>query len=100
MLYQSLNVKRPKDYPNGVNKTGYAKIQNEDIPHYAGDYIHLTNSNVGSIEKSNLWKNMPAYKQNRIIKVDNGIYWFNDPYSLNYQMKDLTTKFKNKGDQA
>ncbi|HJF67714.1 MAG TPA: ferrichrome ABC transporter substrate-binding protein, partial [Staphylococcus kloosii] len=39
-----------------------------------------------------VWKNSKAVTEHHDIKVDEGIYWLNDPYSLDYERKDLKSK--------
>ena len=40
-------------------------------------------------EKNNIWKNIPAVKNNHVINVKAETYWFNDPYSLDYIRKEI-----------
>ena len=40
-----------------------------------------------------MWKNIPAVKQGRVINVKVETYWFNDPYSLDYERKELKTNY-------
>ena len=43
-----------------------------------------------------MWKNIPAVKQGRVINVKAETYWFNDPYSLDYERKELKNKLLGK----
>lgn len=36
-----------------------------------------------------MWQQIPAVKNNHIVKVKAETYWYNDPYSLAFQRKEL-----------
>lgn len=38
---------------------------------------------------SDLWKNIPAVKENHVIKVNANTFYFTDPLSLEYELKTL-----------
>lgn len=92
-------MKMPDKLEKVTQKEGYSDISQEDIGKYAGDYIIIPEnkeSDHASFENTNLWQNIPAVKNDRVIKVDGGIYSFNDPYTLDYMKKDLKNKILNK----
>lgn len=43
-------------------------------------------------ELINMWKNLKVIKEGYIVKVDVGIYWYNDLYILDFMCKDLKEK--------
>src|SRR5699024_12002362 len=62
-----------------------------ELPDMAGDYVvtPVAKGSKLSFENKDIWKNTEAVKNGHTIKVDEGIYWLNDPYSLEYERKDL-----------
>lgn len=74
-----------------ANKEGYKLISNEKIDEYAGDYIFLSEPKAtgNDFEQSNMWKNLPAVKSNRVIKYEAEDYWFTDPITLEHLRKKL-----------
>lgn len=95
VIYQAFGLKMPAKQEELVKKDGWAEVKQEKIPEYAGDYIVSTRDGKAetSYTQTNLWKNLPAVKDNHVLKVDAKTYWFNDPYTLDYMRKDLKEKF-------
>lgn len=95
VIYQAFGLKMPEKQHELVKKDGFAEIKQEKIPEYAGDYIVSTRDGKAepSYTQTNLWKNLPAVKDNHVIQVNAKTYWFNDPYTLDYMRKDLKEKF-------
>ncbi len=99
ILYDSFGLKMPAKVEKATKKNDLADISEEQIPEMSGDYV-VTPVAKGadlSFEKKDIWKNTEAVKNGKTFKVDEGIYWLNDPYSLEYERKDLKEKLlKNK----
>ncbi|WP_436862223.1 ABC transporter substrate-binding protein [Staphylococcus caeli] len=94
ILYDSFGLKMPAKVEKATKKNDLADISEEQIPEMSGDYV-VTPVAKGadlSFEKKDIWKNTEAVKNGKTFKVDEGIYWLNDPYSLEYERKDLKEK--------
>lgn len=94
VLYDSFGLKMPSNVAKATKKNDLAEISEEEIPKMTGDYV-ITPVAKGaklSFGDKDVWKNSKAVTQHHDIKVDEGIYWLNDPYSLDYERKDLKSK--------
>ncbi|MDW4275544.1 ABC transporter substrate-binding protein [Staphylococcus saprophyticus] len=97
ILYDSFGLKMPEKVEKATKKNDLADISEEQIPEMLGDYV-VTPVAKGadlSFENKDIWKNTEAVKNGKTFKVDEGIYWLNDPYSLDYERKDLKEKLLN-----
>ncbi|NWK84612.1 ABC transporter substrate-binding protein [Staphylococcus sp. GSSP0090] len=97
ILYDSFGLKMPEQVEKATEKNDLADISEEQIPEMSGDYV-VTPVAKGadlSFENKDIWKNTEAVKNGKTFKVDEGIYWLNDPYSLDYERKDLKEKLLN-----
>ncbi|RIP37452.1 ferrichrome ABC transporter substrate-binding protein [Staphylococcus gallinarum] len=94
VLYQAFGLKMPEKLDKLVKKEGWAEIKQEKLADYAGDYIISTSEGKAtpSYAKTDLWNNIPAVKNDNVIKVQAETYWYNDPYTLEYMRKDLKEK--------
>lgn len=97
VMYQAFGLKMPKGQEKLVKKAGWAEVSQEQIEDVAGDYIVSTRQgeSTPSYQTTNIWKNLPAVKNDNVVKVDAGTYWYNDPYTLDYMRKDLKKKLIN-----
>lgn len=91
ILYQAFNLKMPKALEKVVKKEGYKSLSLESMPKYSGDYIITMSEGKSSpeFEKTHVWKNIPAVKQDHVFQVKAENYWYNDPYSLEENRKNL-----------
>lgn len=97
ILYDLFGLKMPEKVEKATKKNDLADISEEQIPEMSGDYV-VTPVAKGadlSFENKDIWKNTEAVKNGKTFKVDEGIYWLNDPYSLDYERKDLKEKLLN-----
>lgn len=94
VLYQAFDLKMPKSQQDLVKKEGWAEVSQEKIEDVAGDYIVSTGEGKSkpSYETTNIWKNLPAVKNNNVIEVKAETYWYNDPYTLDFMRKNLKDK--------
>ncbi|MBF7017578.1 ABC transporter substrate-binding protein [Staphylococcus durrellii] len=97
ILYQSFNLRMPEALEKAVGKDGYKALSLEAMPKYAGDYIITMSEGKSSpeFEKTNVWKNIPSVKQGNVIHVKAENYWYNDPYSLETNRKNLKSHLIN-----
>ncbi|MCY1038371.1 ABC transporter substrate-binding protein [Staphylococcus nepalensis] len=91
VLYDAFDLTMPKTVEQATKKNDLADISEEELPDMAGDYVvtPVAKGSKLSFENKDIWKNTEAVKNGHTIKVDEGIYWLNDPYSLEYERKDL-----------
>ncbi|WP_241154365.1 iron-hydroxamate ABC transporter substrate-binding protein [Staphylospora marina] len=98
VIYQALGLKAPKKLEEDVFGQGWKAISAEMIPQYAGDYIFVGKSadTNNAFMETNVWKNLPAVKNNRVIEFDSKSFYFNDPISLEKELeiivKELTSR--------
>lgn len=82
--------------PESVKKTalkdGYYAVSPEEIGKFMGDYVILSTSKGAdnSFEKTATFKEIPAVKNNHIIEVQLESFYFNDPLTLDFQLKTIT----------
>ena len=98
VVYDSFGMKMPDKVEKATKKNDLAEISNEEIPEMAGDYVitPVAKGSKLSFEDKDYWKNTDAVKNGHTIKVDEGIYWLNDPYSMDYERKDLKEQLLDK----
>ncbi|MBF7024724.1 ABC transporter substrate-binding protein [Staphylococcus kloosii] len=98
VLYQAFGLKMPTKLEELTKKEGWAEVKQEKLGDYAGDYIVSTRQGKAkpSYESTDLWKNLPAVKQDKVVNVDATSYWYNDPYTLDFMRKDLKKKLLEK----
>lgn len=92
VVYQALGFKAPQKVEEEVFKTGYLAISYETVDQYAADYILIAaedDQTGASLYESDLWKNIPAVQQNHVLKVDANAFYFNDPLTLEYELKTI-----------
>lgn len=86
IVNDAFGMEQPAAYKEKLNEKneGYAPISTEIINRYAGDYIFLSKPSYGNteFEKSNLWNELPAVKQDKVIEYKAEDYWFTDPLTL------------------
>lgn len=91
VLYQAFDLNMPQPLEKEVKKDGWKELSQEQLPKFAGDYVITMSEGKAQpeFEKTNMWQQIPAVKNNHIIKVKAETYWYNDPYSLAFQRKEL-----------
>lgn len=94
VVYQAFDLNMPTALQKAVKKEGWKELSQEKLPQYSGDYIITMSEGKAKpeFEKTEMWKNIPAVKQGQVINVKAETYWFNDPYSLDYERKELKNK--------
>jgi len=100
VIYQALGLKAPENVKQDVFGPGYKAISAEVIPQYAGDYLFVGegSSTNNSFMDTDVWKNLLAVQNNRVIRFDSDSFSFNDPISLEKELdfivEELTKKRK------
>lgn len=98
IIYQELGFTAPQKVKDEVFGPGFLAVSQEVLPDYAGDYIILAvedESVAAGLLNSDLWKNLPAVQNKKVIKVDSKAFYFNDPISLEYQLNILKETITN-----
>ncbi|HFI0645365.1 TPA: ABC transporter substrate-binding protein [Streptococcus suis] len=98
IIYQELAYTAPQKVKDEVFGPGFLAVSQEVLPDYAGDYIILAiedESVAAGLLNSDLWKNLPAVQNKKVIKVDSKAFYFNDPISLEYQLNILKETITN-----
>ncbi|BCJ93228.1 hypothetical protein acsn021_07970 [Anaerocolumna cellulosilytica] len=90
LIYDLLDFKVPDKLQEAMSDSKYAKngsveLSYEVINEYAGDYI-LVNGSLGELENNEIWKNLPAVKENQLIEAPTNMFWFNDILTMNAQL--------------
>jgi len=70
-LYHAMGLKMPEKVKEMTSKEGYYMISSEVLPDYVGDYLIVSkyNDQDNSYQQSDLYKEMPAVKNNHVIEV-------------------------------
>lgn len=92
VIHQDLGYTAPEKVLKEVFPTGYLAISQEVVADYAGDYLIVAaeDDKTGSaLYESEVWKNLPAVKNGRVIRVDANAFYFNDPMTLEYELETL-----------
>ncbi|NWK84950.1 ABC transporter substrate-binding protein [Staphylococcus sp. GSSP0090] len=93
IVHNAFGMKTPEAYKDKLKEKGkgYQSISKESIDQYAGDYIFLSSPKYGNFdfEKTRLWQQLPAVKNDRVIKYQAEDYWFTDPITLEHLRKKL-----------
>ncbi|EHJ51881.1 ABC transporter substrate-binding protein [Streptococcus macacae] len=92
VIYQALGFKAPEKVTKEVFPKGYLSISQEVIGNYIGDYVVVAAEDKktgSSLYESKAWKNIPAVKKGHVIKVNANAFYFNDPLTLEYELKTL-----------
>ena len=99
LIYDSLGFSAPETVKKDVFSAGWFGISQEVLADYLGDYLVLnvsqdTKDAAASLKESDVWKNIPAVKNQKILEVDENLFYFSDPMSLDKQLKTFTAAIK------
>ncbi len=97
IIYGEFGLKAPtKAQAEAIDSgTGWASISMEVLPEYAGDIIFTSpwsgdTSDAKKVYEHNLWKSLPAVKANHVFQLDPTSDTYNDPVTLEGQLKFIT----------
>ncbi|WP_434751231.1 ABC transporter substrate-binding protein [Paenibacillus amylolyticus] len=97
IIYGEFGLKAPtKAQAEAIDSgTGWASISMEVLSEYAGDIIFTSpwsgdQSDAKKVYENTLWKNLPAVKANHVYQLDPSSDTYNDPVSLEGQLKFIT----------
>ena len=92
VIYKSLGFEAPQKVKDEVFPSGYLQVSQETVSEYIGDYVLVAaedDKTGSSLYESDVWKSIPAVQQNHILKVDANAFYFNDPLTLEYELKTI-----------
>lgn len=86
ILYQAMGLSMPEKVKKDALGPGYYTLSQEVIPEYAGDFIVLSRkpSDDNSFMKTDMWNNIPAVKNHKVIEIDTNASSYSDPITLDY----------------
>ncbi len=97
IIYGEFGLKAPaKAQAESIDSgTGWASISLEVLPEYAGDVIFTSpwsgdNSDPEVVYGNSIWKNLPAVKAGHVFQMDATSDTYNDPITLEEQLKFIT----------
>lgn len=98
ILYQEMGLAMPEKVKEMAQEDGYYALSLEVLPDFAGDYLLISHDNEGveSYLESDVFKNIPAVKNDHVLEVDMYSFYFNDATTLEYQLAFFEDYFLDK----
>ncbi|QUG40112.1 iron-hydroxamate ABC transporter substrate-binding protein [Psychrobacillus sp. INOP01] len=95
VLYQAMNLKMPDKVQELALESGIYTFSSEMLPEFAGDYVILSkNPEVdNSFMETELWKNIPAVKNNQVYEINTKASTYSDPITLDYLLEFFEESF-------
>lgn len=88
IIYQELGIGVPEAIESEVVETGWKNISAEEVEKYAGDFMFVGTGDSGAdnaYRETNVWNDLDAVQNDRVIEFDSPVFYYNDPYSLEHQ---------------
>ena len=88
IIYQGLGLGVPEAVESEVVETGWKNISAEEVGKFAGDFMFVGTGDSGAdnaYRETNVWKDLDAVKNDRVIEFESPVFYYNDPYSLEHQ---------------
>ena len=92
VIYKSLGFDAPQKVKDEVFPSGYLQVSQETVSEYIGDNVLVAaedDKKGSALYESYVWKSIPAVQQNHVLKVDANAFYFNDPLTLEYELKTI-----------
>lgn len=97
IIYQAIGLNMPEKVEEDVLADGYYALSLEVLGEYAGDFIILSkNEEDSEFMDSDIWKAIPAVKNNQVIKIETKASTYSDPITLEYLLDIFETGFLEK----
>ncbi|WP_019908634.1 iron-hydroxamate ABC transporter substrate-binding protein [Paenibacillus sp. HW567] len=98
LLYGDFKLGMPEKVKEGTKTDGYVALSTEVLKDYMGDYIIFSKNadEDNSFQNTEIYKSIPAVKNNRVFEADAKAFYFNDPLSLEYQLEFFEKSFLGK----
>ncbi|MEJ8303342.1 AraC family transcriptional regulator [Saccharibacillus sacchari] len=107
ILYDDLELKAPDIVRETlIDGQGFGgDLSLEKLPDYAGDYIFTSNwgwddGDASVVYDSEIWKSLEAVKNDRVFWIDPKGSYYNDPISLEAQLKLIEESFLGSGSSS
>lgn len=97
ILYQAMKLKMPDKVKEMALESGIYTFSSEVLPEFAGDYVILSkNPEVdNSFLETDVWKNIPAVKNNHVFEINTKASTYSDPITLDYLLEYYEKSFLN-----
>jgi len=88
VFYDYLDLKAPDIIEKEIiDADQYRELSLEALPEYCGDFIIKSVwDEKDNLKDNNLWKNISAVKEDRVITTNAELYYYMDIYSMNAQL--------------
>ena len=88
IFYDYLDLKAPDIIEKEIiDADQYRQLSLEALPEYCGDYvINSTWGGTNFLTDNDIWNNIKAVKEGRVIKTSGELYFYADIYSMNVQL--------------
>ncbi len=88
IIYQEMELNMPEKVKEMALKAGYYAISAEVLPDFAGDYLIFSKDidADNSFQETEIYKNLPAVKNNRVFEANAKEFYYNDPITLDFQL--------------
>lgn len=88
----------PDTVKEGTKTDGYVALSTEVLKDYLGDYVIFSKNadEDNSFQDTEIYKSIPAVKNNHVYEADAKAFYFNDPLSLEYQLEFFEKNFLGK----
>ncbi|MNH37475.1 Iron(3+)-hydroxamate-binding protein FhuD precursor [compost metagenome] len=95
ILYQEMGLKMPEKVKETALEPGYYAISQEVLGEYAGDYVifSMFQDQDNSFTDAAWFKDLEAVKNGHLFEVNANAFYFNDPITLEHQLKFFEEKF-------
>ncbi|MEK8127122.1 iron-hydroxamate ABC transporter substrate-binding protein [Paenibacillus filicis] len=95
ILYGEFKLGMPEKVQSATNKEGFFAVSTEVLKDYMGDYVIFSKNadEDNSFQSTNVYKSLPAVKDNHVFEADAKAFYFNDPLSLEYQLEFFKKSF-------
>lgn len=93
IIYHYLGMPAPERIKTEIidkEDVSYIDIGYEMLSEYVGDFI-CSNEDIDALADQPMWTSLTPVKENRLIKVSAGMFWFSDITSMNAQLDYIVT---------
>lgn len=95
VVYQAMGLTMTEAVKEVALKDGYYAISSEVIPDYAADLMimsYFNGSNMAFTE-TDTWHNIPAVKNDKVLKTEAEAFYMTGPISLEHQLNEIERFF-------
>ena len=89
LVYDMLGLSGPAKLMESFGNEFSVDLSFEVIHEYLGDFV-LLNAGADTLIDNEMWGNLPAVKEGRVIQASSDMFWFNDILSLSAQIDVIT----------